>query len=213
MEGGFFSGTTIRLSMNLNCIIGGRGAGKSTTLEAIGLLSSDGGKAYMVDSEAWPSEIDLFWEDAAGAVTVLNRTTGGEVQNTSDPLDGPVEFDMDCFGQGDAAAISKNAERDPMGLMRYLDKFIDLSAAKAEENAARQELLTSQQAIEKAKQQVAMIPTWDQRLKVANAQLAALETANAKEVIALQRQLSEEKEQRQQIGRHVQNIREQLRAC
>ena len=30
MDGGFVSGTTIHLSKNLNCIIGGRGAGKST---------------------------------------------------------------------------------------------------------------------------------------------------------------------------------------
>jgi ABC-type Mn2+/Zn2+ transport system ATPase subunit len=208
LEGGFFSGTTIRLSKNLNCIIGGRGAGKSTTLEAIRLLSADGGQAYMLDSEVWPSEIDLFWKDAAGVVSALNRVTGGDVQNVSDPLDGPIEFDMDCFGQGDAATISKSAEKDPMGLMRYLDKFIDLASARSEETKAREELLTSQQAIEKAKQQVAMIPTWDQRLKVANAQLTALETAKAKEVIALQRQLSDEKEQRVQIVKHVQCIRD-----
>lgn len=208
LEGGFLSGTTIRLSKNLNCIIGGRGAGKSTTLEAIRLLSADGGNAYMVDSEVWPTEIDLFWKDAAGRITGLNRTTGNDLQNMTDVLDGPTQFEMDCFGQGDAATISKSAERDPMGLMRYLDKFIDLSAAKSDEDAAREELLTSQQAVEKAKQQVALIPTWEQRLKVANAQLTALETANAKEVIALQRRLSEEKEQRKQIVGHIQKLRE-----
>jgi hypothetical protein len=79
-----------------------------------------------------------------------------------------------------------------------------LSAAKLDESQAREELLTSQQSIEKAKQQVALIPSYEQRLNVANAQLTALEMANAKEVIALQRQLSEEKEQRQQIVKHVQ---------
>jgi hypothetical protein len=208
MEGGFFAGTTIRLSKNLNCIIGGRGAGKSTTLEGIRLLSPDGGKAYMLDSEVWPTEIDLFWKDAAGVVTSLNRVTGSPVSNVSDPLDGQTEFDMDCFGQGDAATISKSAERDPVALMRYLDKFINLAATRTEEDQAREELLVSQQAIEKAKQQVALIPTWDQKLKVANAQLAALETANAKDVIALQRQLSNEKEQRTQIVTHIRSIRE-----
>ena len=83
-----------------------------------------------------------------------------------------------------------------------------LTAAQDEEERAREELLQSQQAIEKAKQQVALIPTWDQKLKVANAQLAALETAKAKDVIALQRQLSNEKEQRTQIVTHVRAIRE-----
>jgi ABC-type lipoprotein export system ATPase subunit len=208
MEGGFFAGTTIRLSKNLNCIIGGRGAGKSTALEAIRLLSADGGNAYMLDSEVWPTEVDLFWKDAAGIVTALNRVTGSAVSNISDPLDGTTEFDMDCFGQGDAATISKSAERDPVALMRYLDKFINLAAARAEEDQAREDLLLSHQAIEKAKQQVGLIPTWDQRLKVANAQLTALETAKAKDVIALQRQLSDEKEQRTQIVTHVKSIRE-----
>jgi DNA repair ATPase RecN len=208
MEGGFFTGTSIRLSKNLNCIIGGRGAGKSTTLEAVRLLSSDGGNAYMLDSEVWPTEVDLFWKDAAGVVTSLNRVTGGAVSNLSDPLDGQTEFDMDCFGQGDAATISKSAERDPSALMRYLDKFISLSAARGEEDKAREDLLQSQQAIEKAKQQVALIPSWDQKLKIANAQLTALETANAKDVIALQRQLSNEKEQRTQIVTHVKAIRD-----
>ena len=208
MEGGFFTGTTIRLSKNLNCIIGGRGAGKSTTLEAVRLLSADGGKAYMLDSEVWPTEVDLFWKDAAGVVTALNRVTGNPVSNLSDPLDGQTEFDMDCFGQGDAATISKSAERDPSALTRYLDKFISLATAQDEEEKAREELLQSQQAIEKAKQQVALIPTWDQKLKVANAQLSALETAKAKDVIALQRQLSNEKEQRTQIVTHLRAIRE-----
>jgi ABC-type lipoprotein export system ATPase subunit len=210
MDGGLLSGSTIRLSKNLNCIIGGRGAGKSTTLEAIRLLSSDGGNAYMIDSEVWPTGVDLFWKDEAEIVTSLTRSTGAEVQNLSDPLDGRTQFEMDCFGQGDAATISKSAQKDPVGLLRYLDKFIDLNAAKAEENTAREELLQSQKAIEKAKQQVALIPTWEQKLKVADAQLAALETANAKDVIILQRQLSQEKEQRAQIVKHVKSIRECL---
>lgn len=34
-DGGFLDGQTLHLSPNLNCIIGGRGTGKSTALEAI----------------------------------------------------------------------------------------------------------------------------------------------------------------------------------
>ena len=93
-------------------------------------MSADGGKAYMLDSEVWPTEVDLFWKDAAGVVTALNRVTGNPVSNLSDPLDRQTEFDMDCFGQGDAATISKSAERDPSALTRYLDKFISLATAQ-----------------------------------------------------------------------------------
>jgi histidinol phosphatase-like PHP family hydrolase len=48
MEGGFVADQTVHLSPNLNCIIGGRGAGKSTTLESVRCLSREGSAAYMV---------------------------------------------------------------------------------------------------------------------------------------------------------------------
>lgn len=38
LEGGFLDGLTVHFSRNLNCIIGGRGAGKSTAFEAVRVL-------------------------------------------------------------------------------------------------------------------------------------------------------------------------------
>ena len=95
----------------------------------------------MVDSEVWPTEIDLFWCDAAGVTTSLCRSTGNDVRNLSDPLDGVTEFDIDCFGQGDAATISKSAEKDPLALLRYLQTSLStsrpqrLARAKPERNS------------------------------------------------------------------------------
>ena len=41
LQGGFLDGQTIHFSRNLNCIIGGRGAGKSSAFEAARIIASD----------------------------------------------------------------------------------------------------------------------------------------------------------------------------
>jgi AAA domain len=53
LEGGFLKGQVIRFSPNLNCIIGGRGTGKSTAFETIRCLSGRSSESKVVDSEAW----------------------------------------------------------------------------------------------------------------------------------------------------------------
>jgi histidinol phosphatase-like PHP family hydrolase len=66
LEGGFLSGQAIHFSPNLNCLIGGRGTGKSTAFEAVRCLSTEGSDSKVIDSEVWPDELYLFWQDAAG---------------------------------------------------------------------------------------------------------------------------------------------------
>jgi hypothetical protein len=80
-----------------------------------------------------------------------------------DPVTGPHDFDIDCFGQGDAARISLEAQTNPLALLNYLDKFVDLDAAIAEEEAARDQLLALQTEIEKAEQKVLQIPQYSTR--------------------------------------------------
>jgi ABC-type lipoprotein export system ATPase subunit len=210
MEGGFVADQTIHFSPNLNCIIGGRGSGKSTSLESVRCISREGSTAYMVDTEVWPSRIDLFWRDQAGQVTALLRPLGGEVENLDDPFGGPSSFEIDCFGQGEAAKISESAKESPLALLKYLDRFIDLVEGAKEESAAREALLTSQNELEKANQQVELMPTWKQRLTSTQTQIAALEKANAKEVLGLQRHLAEEKQMRIFVQSKVKSIKQNL---
>ena len=210
LEAGFVADQTIHLSPNLNCIIGGRGTGKSTSLEAIRCLSRDGTSAYMVDSEVWPTRIDLFWRDQAGHVTRLTRPIGAEIENVDDPLVGPTSFDVECFGQGDATKISESAKESPLALLNYLDTFIDLGDAAREENEARDALLNSQNEIEKATQHAELLPGWKQSLTSTQAQIATLEKANAKEVLGLQRDLAAEKQTRVSLQNKVKSIKQSL---
>jgi DNA repair ATPase RecN len=208
LDGGFLSGQVMHFSPNLNCIIGGRGTGKSTAFEAVRCVAGDGSKSNVIDSEVWPNELRLFWQDQAGQQHSLLRRKECAVENIDDPDFGPCMFDVDCFGQGEAARISHEAHTDPLALLRYLDRFVDLSEALAAEETAREQLLSLQSEIEKAEQQVKLIPQHERYLTVTRQQLAALQKPGVKELIELQRQLAAEQEIRDQVVAKLQELKD-----
>ena len=200
MEGGFLDKQVIQFSRNLNCIIGGRGTGKSTTFEGVRcLVDTDEEPGKVVDSEVWPDVLHLVWQDKAGQRHLLARYKDRPLENVDDTDGGPCAFDIDCFGQGDAARISLQAQTNPLALLNYLDKFVDLGASLAEEDAARDELLQLQSDIEKAEQQVTLIPQYQRQLQTTRSALAAMQKPEVKALIELQRHLATECELRTQI--------------
>ncbi|WP_457447110.1 TrlF family AAA-like ATPase [Roseateles sp. P5_E4] len=200
IEGGFLDKQVIQFSRNLNCIIGGRGTGKSTTFEGVRcLVDTDEEPGKVVDSEVWPDVLHLVWQDKAGQRHMLARYKDCAVENVDDADGGPCAFDIDCFGQGDAARISIEAQKNPLALLNYLDKFVDLGASLEEEDAARDELLNLQTAIEKAEQQVALIPQIQRQLTTTQSALTAMQKPEVKALIELQRHLATERELRSQI--------------
>ena len=207
-DGGFLSGQSIHFSPNLNCIIGGRGTGKSTTFEAICCLSGERSESKVLDLEVWPEELHLFWQDAAGQIHSLYRRKGADLENIDDPEIGPCAFEIDCFGQGEAAKISLEAQSNPLALLNYLDTFVDLAEAFAAEEAAREELLTLQTEIEKSEQKVQLIPQYERLLATTRQQLAALRKPEVKELIDLQRHLATEREIRTQIATKLQAVKD-----
>lgn len=200
VEGGFLDGVKIHFSRNLNCIVGGRGTGKSTTFEAVTCLIEGTNASDVVDSDIWPAKLHLFWEDQAGDRHTLHRPFQSEVENVDDPDHGPTSFDIECYRQGETARIRAEAQSNPVALLSYLDRFVDIDSYVEEEDAARQTLLDLQTQIEKAQKNVLAIPTTTQDLKTTEKQLEALERANAKDVIALQRKLESERALRGQIS-------------
>lgn len=209
-EGGFLDGQCIHFSRNLNCIIGGRGTGKSTTFEAVRCLQGAPSGSNVVDSEVWPTAISYLWEDQAGQVHHLSRSQGGEVQNEDDPAGGPVAFEVESYGQGEAAHISRAAHENPLALLEYLDRFVETEPDRADEDAARDELLAFQTDIEKAQREVDRIPQHERELATTQQQLSALEQAKAKDVIELQRRLANEQAVRADVVKKLKGIRSAL---
>jgi energy-coupling factor transporter ATP-binding protein EcfA2 len=206
LNGGFLAGQGINFSPNLNCIIGGRGTGKSTTFEAIRCLTGQSASSDVVDSEVWPELIDLVLEDQSGQAIKLRRRLDSEVENADDPEAVPPLFYVECYAQSEAATISQNATADPAGLLNFLDRFIVLGGDLNEENQVRQALLESEVDIKKAADNVALIPGVERDLKFKQSQLAALEAQNGREVIALIRKLEQEKEVRLALRRDLDQL-------
>ncbi|WP_369053184.1 TrlF family AAA-like ATPase [Burkholderia gladioli] len=195
--GGFLRGQSIHFSPNLNCIIGGRGTGKSTTFEAVRCLTGTESGAEVVDSEVWPQQLYLFWQDEAGHQHSLSRAIGEGLENLDDPLDGPISFDLDCFGQGEASRVREQAKRDPLALMKYLDTFTHVQAAIEDERVVRDELAAQRQKIIDAEKNVDAIAPTQRLLNTTQQQLKDFEAAKGSEVIKLQRSLATEKAKRE----------------
>lgn len=206
IEGGFLDGQVIHFSRNLNCIIGGRGAGKSTALEAARILSPTPSTSRLVDSEVWPDVLHLVWVDETGQQHMIRRRHGDSAENLDDAVLGSTQFPMECYGQNETAQTSDRAEKDPSVLLKYLDQFSDVSARQAQDEQFRDRLLTNQSEIEKAQQQVNLIPDYKKLLNTARQQLKTLESANAKDIIALERKVAEERTLRQTIESSIAEI-------
>jgi ABC-type ATPase involved in cell division len=199
IEGGFLDGQIVHFSRNLNCIIGGRGAGKSTALEAARILSPTPSVNRLIDSEVWPETLYLVWVDEAGQQHTIRRRRGDDCENLDDPILGSTQFPMECYGQNETAQTSDKAEKDPSVLLKYLDQFTKISDFQLKDEQFRDQLLANQSAIEKAQQQVGQIPEYRKLLNSAQQQLQTLESANAKDIIALERKVADEKTIRETI--------------
>jgi hypothetical protein len=185
-DGGFLDGQAVHFSSNLNCIIGGRGTGKSTTFEAVRCLSPEPTSSDVVDSDIWPDGLHLLWQDAAGQMHTLYRPLNGTVENVEDSVFGPTSFEIDCFGQGETARISAQVTANPLALLAYLDKFARVAEALLDEKATCDELLQLQTKIEEAETKVDLIPQYEKALNITRQQIAVLKTAKAEDVIELQ---------------------------
>ena len=211
LQGGFLDGQTIHFSRNLNCIIGGRGAGKSTAFEAVRCLSTVRSESRLIDSEVWPEALHLLWVDQVGQQHPVIRRIEEENVNSDDPDWGPSTFPMESYGQNETAQTSVKAQSDPGALLAYLDQFVDIEGLSAEDEKVREELLSNQTDIEKAQQQTARIPDYKKFLANVQQQLKALEAANAKDVVALERKVAEERGIRLNIEKQVAGLSSQVK--
>ena len=210
LQGGFLDGQMIHFSRNLNCIIGGRGAGKSTAFEAARVIAPTTSGSKLIDSDVWPEIIHLIWVDQAGWQHTIIRRIGEGPENLSVPVVGPISFSIESYGQSETAQTSAKAQQDPAVLLRYLDQFTRVTDLGAQEEEVRDQLLSNQTEIEKAQTQVSRIPEFKKLLANAELQLEALEAAQASEVVALERKVAEERTIRETIEKRISDLKNQV---
>lgn len=122
-EGGFLDGVTLEFSGNLNCIIGGRGSGKSTALLAIraalgGRLTSDEDPD---DADRMPGKTTVRFVDSAGSERTAIRERGNA---PVDPIGAPIRLRLADLGQEETGRLARGYNDDPNLLLEFLDGFI-----------------------------------------------------------------------------------------
>ncbi|MEL1250726.1 TrlF family AAA-like ATPase [Aurantiacibacter gilvus] len=199
-SGGFLRDQSIHFSPNLTCIIGGRGTGKSTMFEGVRAFSSIPSQSSVIDSDVWPERIDLMFVDEADDSHHLSRSKGDEIcTNNDDPLEGPVSIPVECYGQGETQKISEQAQSDPGALLRYLDRFTNVSELISAEEKFRSQIIALDAEIAKSRSMVEQIPQCERDLGVTRQQIKKFTDGNAKELIKSYQQIETERQARRTV--------------
>lgn len=122
-EGGFLDGVRLEFSPNLNCLIGGRGSGKSTALLAIraALGASTPSGEDPDDEERMPQKTTVVFVDNAGSERVAIRERGGTPVT---PEGAPVHLRLADLGQDESGRLARGYRDEPLALLSFLDGFI-----------------------------------------------------------------------------------------
>lgn len=170
-QGGFLDGTAIHFNENLNVLIGGRGAGKSTIVEslrhvlALTPLAEDAEKTYegivrhvlrsgtkisLLVRSHHPSKCDYLIERSIPNPPVVRDGMGTLLAVSPSDVIPQVEI----YGQHEISELTKNSEK----LTRLLDRFVehDQDLASRKDNLQR-ELARSRRRILDARHEIAQV--------------------------------------------------------
>ncbi len=206
LEGGLLDNIKIDLSPNLTCIIGSRGAGKSTMLEALRETTGNKSNAKVVDSEVWPQNIMLTYEDEAGQLINFKREKSRETENTSDPIDGITKVDIESYGQGETAETIQHSDDNPSVLLKFLDSFLELNTLKLEDNEIVNQLLDNQSESRKLRLELLSLDETKKALLNQQKKLTNLEKEKAGELVKFQNALIKERQIRKELVDDLNNL-------
>lgn len=206
--GGFLSDQEIAFAPNLTAIIGGRGAGKSTALEAL-RAACLGIDSPLSESAAWPESVQLEYLDEFGQPHLIQRDSGTE--EAYELVDGeavPARFELEGYEQDHIAELVRNYETQPGLLLDFLDDFVGLESIRLELAQAADDLAANADGL---------LALWDapQQLKGAKDGLAVIarkietaEKTKAKAALAFRRTLAAESSLRQAVREEVTAVRD-----
>lgn len=228
IEGSFLRGETsgpflLHLNPNLNCVIGGRGAGKSALLEAIRYVFGIPAKTEASQRQSDEllrntlgagAKVTVFYETNNGTLYRIERTWGheplvfdaqtGEGKPGLHPsrlvLGGPIEV----YGQKEIYEISKNPEFQ----LRLLDNYVAEGLRHIQEQehdlirrleVNAQDTLRLEQDVEEAAEKMRDLPA-------VREELARLERQEAVVRLELKKQLEQEKALLEQADRVMEEL-------
>jgi len=130
-EGGFLDGVTLEFSPNLNCIIGGRGSGKSTALLAIRAALGQETDEDPDDPDRMPAETTVTFVDRAGSVRTAVRKRG---EAPVEPATGTrIVLQLADMEQDESGRLARDYNEQPVVLLEFLDSFVSLAGLRDRE--------------------------------------------------------------------------------
>jgi DNA repair ATPase RecN len=202
ITGGFLHEEKIHFSDNLNCLIGGRGTGKSTAIRALAYafgLNDDFG-----DFDNCPDSVVVYCEDENGIPYRYTRSRGGEIEVKA-KADGSVNampidaFRIEYFGQGELAKVAEDPLKNPEMFQEFLDRHTSLRdlveteetlVSRLRENAGRLNPLES--AFQQLGGKKKSLEEIEKKLKLG-------EEGNLREIVGTQSKLASEKTVRESV--------------
>ena len=202
ITGGFLHEEKIHFSDNLNCLIGGRGTGKSTAIRAMAYafgLNDD-----FANYDNCPDSITVYCEDANGILYRYVRTRGGDIEVKAKEdrslSDVPVDaFRIEYYGQGELAKVAEDPLKHPSLFQEFLDRHTNLrDLIETEESLVTRlrEYAGRLNPLETAFAQLAMKKT---SLEEVEKKLKIAEEGNLREVVGTQSKLASERTVRESI--------------
>jgi DNA repair ATPase RecN len=204
---GFLDSQEVSFSPNLTCLIGGRGTGKSTALDAVRWSCSATASSDMIGKENWPQQVELCYEDEhgqrhwvtreAGRSAPYERVNGEQVE---------VNFSLEGYEQDRTGSIIRAYEKDPRQLLTFLDQFIDLAVIVSDLEETRFGLSENAKAvkpIEDTPKQLADARTASSQIK---AKVDAVNKSNVKEALDWRRRLLAEQRLRTNVLNRIEEI-------
>lgn len=202
ISGGFLDAGTFHFSDNLNCLIGGRGTGKSTAIQS--LAYGLGVKNDFEEQDNCPDSIVIYCEDGNGVRYRYERLRGHEpsvrAKEDQSIKDVPKDaFRVEFYGQGELAEVAKDPLRNAILLQEFLDRHIVLADLVEIENELLEELSQNSAQLIPLEATAAQLPPKTAALVEVNKKLQIAETGKLKEIAAFQSRLAAEKSFRETL--------------
>jgi len=202
ITGGFLHEEKIHFSDNLNCLIGGRGTGKSTAIRA--LAYAFGLNDEFGDYDNCPDSVTVFCEDANGILYRYVRTRGGDIdvkaKEDRSVTDVPIDaFRIEYFGQGELARVAEDPLKHPDLFQEFLDRHTTLRDLVETEESLVTSLRENAGRLQPLEAAFGQLTAKKKSLEEIEKKLKIAEEGNLREIVGTQSKLASEKTVRESI--------------
>lgn len=202
LTGGFLHDEVIHFSDNLNCLIGGRGTGKSTAIRA--LAYAFGLNDEFGEYDNCPDSVTVFCEDEQGIIYRYVRTRNGDIEvkakEDRSVNDVPIDaFRIEYFGQGELAKVAEDPLKNPQLLQEFLDRHTNLRDLVETEDTLVNNLRENAGRLNPLENAFGQLKDKKKTLEEIEKKLKLAEEGNLRDVVGTQSKLASEKTVRESI--------------